>query len=133
MSGYGKINLLGMLALPVAATLAALIMFGPRMDTMVAVFGMNIIPMLIGGLFSSLLLRSANKAGGVGRSIALWPTLVPAAIGIVWYLWDALFPAEIAPGRVYIAGPIYLLGLACIAAIVAWIASMVVRSRRASS
>ena len=132
MSHYGKINLLGMLALPVVATLAALIMFGPRVDTMVAVFGMNVIPMLIGGLFSSLLLRSANKAGGAGSYIALWPTLVPAAIGIVWYLWEALIPAEIAPGRVFIAGPIYSVGLACMAAIAAWIASVVVRSRQAS-
>jgi len=133
MSGYGKINLLGMLALPVVATLAALIMFGPRIDTMVTVFGMNIIPMLIGGLFSSLLLRAANKAGGVGRSIALWPTLVPAGIGIVWYLWDALIPAELDPGRVYIAGPQYLLGLACITAILAWVVGIVVRSTRESS
>ena len=133
MSRYGKINLLGMIALPVVATLAALIMFGPRIDTMVAVFGMNIIPMLIGGLFSSLLLRSANRAGDVGRSIALWPTLVPAAIGIVWYLWDALMPAEFDAGRVYIAGPIYFVGLACMAAIVAWITSIVVRSKRHSS
>jgi hypothetical protein len=108
-------------------------MFGPRLDTMAAVFGMNIIPMLIGGLISALLLRGASKAGGVGRSIALWPTLVPAGIGIVWYLWDALVPAELDPGKVYIAGPQYLLGYACLTGIVAWIACVFARARRTDS
>lgn len=133
MSGYGKLNLLGMLVMPVVATLTAVIMFGPRGDTMLAVFGMNAIPMLLGGLFSALLLRGANKAGGVGRGIALWPTMIPAAIGVIWYLSDALIPAELDPGRVYIAGPQYLLGWAIIAGIASWIASLVVRSRRDTS
>ncbi len=130
MSGYGKVNLVAILAMPVVATLTGIIMFGPRLDTMVTVFGMNILPMLIGGLISALLLRGANKAGGVGRAIALWPTLVPAGIGIVWYLWDALIPAELDPGRVYIAGPQYLLAFACLTGVVAWLACIVVRSRR---
>ena len=133
MSGYGKLNLLGMLIMPVVATLAAVIMFGPRFDTMLVVFGMNAIPMLFAGLFSALLLRGANKAGGVGRGIALWPTMVPAAIGVIWYLWDALIPAELDPGRVYIAGPQYLLGWAFIAGFASWIACIVVRSRRDNS
>ncbi len=133
MSGYGKINIAAMLALPVVATLTALIMFGPRPDTMAWVFGMNIIPMLVGGLFAALLLRGANKAGGVGRAIALWPSIVPAGIGITWYLWDALIPAELDPGRVYVAGPQYFLAFACLAGFVAWFASIVVRSRRDSS
>jgi hypothetical protein len=130
MSGYGKINLLGMLAMPAVATLAGVVMFGPRVDTMVSIFGLNIVPMLIGGLISALLLRGASKAGGAGRAIALWPTLVPAGIGIVWYLWDALIPAELDPGRVYIAGPQYLLAIACVTGIVAWIFCSIVRSRR---
>lgn len=130
MSGYGKINLIGMLAMPAVATVAGVVMFGPRVDTMVSIFGMNIFPMLIGGLISALLLRGASKAGGAGRAIALWPTLVPAGIGIVWYLWDALFPAELDPGRVYIAGPQYLLAIACLTGIAAWISCIVVRSRR---
>lgn len=131
MTGYGKINLLGMLAMPAVATLAAFIMFGPRPDTMLAVFGLNAVPMLIGGLISSLLLRSAGKAGGAGRSIALWPTLVPAAVGIVWYLWDALLPADLDPGRVHIAGPQYLLLLAIAMGIVSWVGCLMARSSRA--
>ena len=111
MSGYGKLNLLGIFSLPVIATLTAVIMFGPRADTMVTVFGLN-------------------KAGGVGRSIALWPTMIPAATGIVWYLWDALFPAELDPGRVYIAGPQYLVMGAIATGIVAWLLCIFVRSRR---
>lgn len=131
MSGYGKINLLGMLAMPVVATLAAVMMFGPRGDTMLSVFGMNIIPMLVGGLISALLLRRANKAGGAGRAVALWPTLVPAVVGIVWYLWDAFLPAELDPGRVYIAGPQYLLGLAIVMGPISWVTCWIARSRRA--
>jgi len=131
MTGYGKINLLGMLAMPAVATLAAVIIFGPRVDTMIAVFGMNAIPMLIGGLFTGLLLRGAGKAGGAGRGIALWPTLVPAGIGIVWYLWDALLPADLDPGRVHIAGPQYLLMIAVLMGLVSWIGCLVVRTSRA--
>ncbi len=133
MSGYGKINLLSMLLLPVAATLGAVIMFGPRIDTMVAVFGMNAVPMLAGGLFSGLLLRGARKSGGVGRSITLWPTVLPAIVGIGWYLRDALVPAAQDPGLVYIAGPIYLLALAILTGLCACVACFVVRSRRATA
>ena len=133
MSGYGKINLLGMLLMPAIATLTGIVMFGPRVDTMVAVFGMNAIPMLFGGLFSGLLLRGCRKYGGVGRAIALWPTLLPAIIGIVWYLSDALFPAEQDPGRVYIAGPQYLLATAIVTGLVAWIVCAIVRSQRAAA
>jgi hypothetical protein len=131
MTGYGKINLLGMVAMPAVATLASVILFGPRGDTMVAVFGLNAVPMLIGGLISALLLRGARKAGGTCRGIALWPTLVPAGIGIVWYLWDALLPAELDPGRVHIAGPQYLLMIAFGTGIVAWITCLVARLGRA--
>jgi hypothetical protein len=130
MSGYGKLNVLGIFAMPIVATLTAGVIFGLRPDTMVTVFALNILPMLIGGLISALLLRGANKAGGVGRAVALWPTMVPAGIGIVWYLWDALIPAELDPGRVYIAGPQYLLMWACLTGIVAWFACIFVRSRR---
>ncbi len=133
MSGYGKINLLGMLLMPAVATLTGVVMFGPRVDTMVAVFGMNVIPMLFGGLFCGLLLRSAKKAGGVGRSIALWPTLLPAVVGISWYLRDALFPAELDPGRVYIAGPQYLLAIAVITGLCSWGACVIARSRRTAA
>jgi hypothetical protein len=132
MSGYGKINLLSMLLLPVAATSVAVILFGPRIDTMAVVFGMNAVPMLAGGLFSGYLLRGASKSGGVGRSITLWPTVVPAIVGIGWYLRDALFPATQDPGLVYIAGPIYLLVLAILTGLCACVACSVVRSRRAT-
>ena len=56
MTRYGKINLLGMLLLPVAASVAALIVFGTRTDTLITVFSLNLVPMLIGGLVSGLLL-----------------------------------------------------------------------------
>jgi len=130
MSSYGKINLIGMLALPLVAVLAAIIMFGVRIDTLIFVFGMNAVPMLIGGLISALLLRSANKAGGSGQFIALWPTLVPAVIGSVWYLSGALVPSESDPGREYIAAPIYLVLWVIGMGLVAWIGGIIARSSR---
>lgn len=131
MTGYGKMNLLGMLSLPAVATLAAAVIFGPRVDTLLTVFGMNAISMLIGGLISALLLRGARKAGGKGRAMALWPTWIPAIIGIVWYAWDALLPADHDPGRVYIAAPPYLLMIAILVGAVSWAGCIVARSRRA--
>ena len=133
MSGYGKINMISMLAMPLVSVLTAVIMFGPRVDTMVTVFSLNVIPMLLGGAITGLLLRSASKAGGAGRSVALWPVMLPAIIGIAWYLRDALFPAELDPGRVYIAGPQYLLGIAIATGFVAWIICLIIRMRRAES
>ncbi|MDH3978826.1 MAG: hypothetical protein OEU86_09930, partial [Gammaproteobacteria bacterium] len=130
---YGKINMTSMLAMPLVSVLTAVIMFGPRVDTMVTVFSLNVIPMLLGGAITGLLLRSASKAGGAGRSVALWPVMLPAIIGIAWYLRDALFPAELDPGRVYIAGPQYLLGIAIATGFVAWIICLIIRMRRAES
>ncbi len=98
MLGCGKLNLLGMFGLLLIAAIASIIMFGSRGDTIVFVFGTNFVPMLIGGLISGLLLRSANKSGG-GHAIALWPTLIPATIAGFWCLYGALISsAPCAPG-----------------------------------
>ena len=126
MTSYGKLNLLGMLLLPVAASVAALLVFGNRTDTLVTVFGLNLVPMLISGLVSALLLRGANRAGK-GQGIALWPTLIPAALGAVWYLFRAVMPAEVAPGAEYIAGPQYLLMGVILLSVVAWIGCLIAR------
>jgi hypothetical protein len=126
MTNYGKLNLLGMLLLPVAATLAALIVFGDRTDTLVTVFSLNLVPMLIAGLVSALLLRGANRAGK-GQRIALWPTAIPAVLGAIWYLFRAVFPAEVAPGAEYIAGPQYVLMGVLLLSLVAWIGCLIAR------
>jgi hypothetical protein len=128
MTSYGKLNLLSMIGLPAAAALAAFIVFGPRGDTLVAVFGMNLIVTLFGGLFAALLLRGARKSGGTAAGIALWPSVIPALISTIWYLWRAVSPEEVAPGREYIAGPQYLLMLAVGLWIVAWIVGRIVRA-----
>ena len=100
---------------------------------MVWVFGLNAAPMVIGGLISGLLLRGAAKAGGAGRSIALWPTMIPAVVGVIWYLWGALLPAEADPGREYLAAPQYLVVIALAIGIVAWVGCRLARSRRAAA
>jgi hypothetical protein len=105
MSSYGKINFIGMLALPCIAALGSLAVLGARLDTQLFVFGTNIVPMLIGGLISALLLRSVAKAGGRGALIALAPTLAPG--------YDA--------GREYFAGPMYLLLGVVVTGIAAWV------------
>ncbi len=132
MTGYGKLNIAGMLLLPAAAVLAALIVFGPRSDTLLAVAGINLLPMLLGGAVSGLLLRGANRAM-VGRGIALWPTLIPAILGAAWYLWRALIPEAVAPGREYLAAPQYLLIGVIVLSLVAWIGCRIARSSRANS
>ncbi|MEO7385357.1 MAG: hypothetical protein ABIX37_00315 [Gammaproteobacteria bacterium] len=126
MTSYGKINLLSMLLLPVAASVAALIVFGTRTDTLVAVFGINLVPMLIGGLVAGLLLRAANRAGK-GQGIALWPTLIPAVVGAIWYLFRAVVPEAVAPGAEYIAAPQYLLMGVVLLSVVAWLGCLIAR------
>jgi len=126
MTNYGKLNLLGILLLPAAATLAAYIVFGNLTDTLLTVFGLNLVPMIIGGLVSAWLLRGATAAGR-GQGIALWPTVIPAALGAVWYLFRAVFPAEVAPGAEYIAGPQYLLMGVIALSVVAWIGCLIAR------
>ncbi len=126
MTSYGKINLLGMLLLPVAATVAALIVFGTDKPALITVFILNLVPMLIGGLVSALLLRGANRAGK-GQGVALWPTLIPAALGSVWYLFRAVVPSSVAPGAEYIAAPQYLLMGVILLSVVAWLGCLIAR------
>ena len=126
MTSYGKMNLLGMLLLPIAASVAALIVFGNNTPTLVTVFSLNLVPMLISGRVSALLLRGANRLGK-GQGIALWPTLIPAALGAIWYLFRAVFPAEVAPGAEYIAAPQYLLMGVILLSVVAWLGCLIAR------
>ena len=126
MTSYGKINLLGMLLLPVAASVAGLIVFGTDKPALITVFILNLVPMLIGGLVSALLLRGANRAGK-GQGVAVWPTLIPAALGSVWYLFRAVVPAAVAPGAEYIAAPQYLLMGVILLSVVAWLGCLIAR------
>jgi hypothetical protein len=132
MSHYGKINLLTIIGLPVVAALGSIIIFGVRVDTQFFVLGTNAVPMLIGGLVSALLLRSVNRSGGDGFYLALSPTLVPAAFGLLWYLFGVVAPAADS-GREYFAGPFYLLGLAAATALVASAAYIMTRSKKSAA
>ena len=126
MTSYGKINLLGIVLLPLAATVAALLVFGIRTDTLITVFGLNLVPMVISGIVSALLLRGANRVGK-GQGIAVWPTLIPAALGAIWYMFRAVVPEEVAPGAEYIAGPQYLLMAVILLSVVAWLGCLIAR------
>ena len=118
MSGDGKKILLGIIILPLFASLGAFILFGDSDiigDTVVYVFGTNLIPMLIGGVFSGLLIRSFNKSGGSStnrRRVALAPMLLPFVFGVLWYLMGILRLGAFDAGREFFSGPLYLLGLA---------------------
>lgn len=125
MTRYGRINLLGMLALPVFAALCSLVVFGLLPATQAFVLGTNAVPMLIGGAVSGLLLRAANRSGR-NHNIALWPTLVPAGAGILWYLYGAV-ALDADGGREFFAGPFYVLAGVVCTAIIAWIAYLVAR------
>jgi len=129
LSGYGKLNLISILLLPGAAVLAALIVFGARSDTLLAVAAINAVPALLGGLISALLLRRANRAGA-GQFIALWPSLLPAAVGAVWYLWRAVLPEELAPGREFLAVPQYMLIAVVVLGLVAAAGCGIARARQ---
>jgi hypothetical protein len=132
MSRYGKMNLMMMVALPVIAGLGSIMIFGVRIDTQVFVMVTNAIPMLIGGLVSALLIRSVSRSGGDGFYLALSPTLIPAAFGLLWYVSGIIAPAADS-GREYFAGPFYLLAWAVGTAIIAMIGSVVMRAKKSAA
>ena len=132
MSRYGRMNLIVMFGLPVIAGLGSVIIFGVRIDTQIFVIGTNAVPMLIGGAVSALLLRSVNRTGRDNFYLALSPTLVPAAFGLLWYL-SGMVARGADSGREYFAGPFYLLALAIVTAILAWIGYLVMRSNKSAA
>ena len=124
---------MGMLLMPVFAVICSVIVLGGRADTQIFVFGTNFIPMLVGGLFSGLLIRAANKSGSKKYRIALSPSLIPAAFGILWYLMGLLNLGAGDSGREFFAGPFYLLGGAIVVSILAIIVYLLTPSSSASS
>ena len=98
MTSYGKTNLLGMLLLPVAAAVAALMVLGTDKPALITVFVLNLVP-----------------------------TLIPAALGSVWYLFRAVVPSAVAPGAEYIAAPQYLLMGVILLSVVAWPGCLIAR------
>jgi hypothetical protein len=132
MSRYGKMNLYTIVALPVIAGLGSIIIFGVRIDTQVFVIGTNAVPMLIGGLVSALLIRSVVRSGSDSFYLALSPTLVPAAFGLLWYLYGIVAPAADS-GREYFAGPFYLLALAIGMAVIAPVGYLMTRSKKSAA
>jgi len=112
MTKQGTLNLLGMVLLPIAAVLAAYIatvngVWNAYRDTYVTVFIINSLITVPAAFFSWLFLR--RSIGDVARLIAIMPTLLPSVLGAIWYIWYALFPAEVAAGAEYLGAPQYLL------------------------
>jgi len=124
---YGKLNLLGMIAVPVAAAVSALIVFGFDTDALAYIFAMNCIAVLIAGLFSGLMLRKANTP--LACFVAVSPTLLPSVLVSLIYLWRAVSPAAIAPGAEYIALPQYHILAVLLLGVLAFILGFFVRSR----
>lgn len=112
MTKHGTLNFSAMLLLPVAAVLAGYIatlngVWNAYSATYVAVFATTIAVTLPAAFFSWLFLR--RSTGETARLIAIMPTVFPAVLGAVWYLWYAFFPADIAAGAEYLGFPQYLL------------------------
>ena len=133
MTNYGKYNLYAMLGLPVIAALGSIVMFGFLPGTIAYVFGTNLLPMLVGGLVSALLLRFATKPSGKGKFVAISPTLVPAAYGALQYIGGVIIPNNTDPGLEYFAVPIYLFMWVGAMSIIALIGCLVVRSSGSSA
>lgn len=115
MTKQGKYNLLGIIALPLIVVVSAAIatangVWEAYSDTYVWLFAMNLAFMLLVGLLSALLLLWAG--GNRSRWLAVAPTLLTAVGGGIWYLWSAIFPAEVAPGWEFLGAPQYLLVVA---------------------
>ena len=112
MTKQAKWVLIGLFLLPVAACMGVAIaaangVWEPYGGTYRMIFTYNVIVTVFGALFSWLLLRKAE--GDLARWVAAAPTLLPAGLGTIWYLWRALVPAEVAAGAEYVGGPQYLL------------------------
>ena len=112
MTKQGKYNLLGIILMPLAAITAVGIatlngVWNAYGATYIFVFSLNFGFMLFVGLLSGLLLLWSG--GNKSRWLAITPTLITAIYGGAWYLWRAVFPAEVAPGSEYIGALQYLL------------------------
>lgn len=116
MTKQGKYNLFGIILLPLAAVLAAAIatmngVWEAYGKTYGFLFGINFAFILLVGILVGLPLLWIR--GEQFRWLLISPTVIPAAVGSVWYLWSAVFPSAVAPGWQFIGVPQYLLpGLA---------------------
>jgi hypothetical protein len=119
MTSHAKLNLVGMLSVPLIAVIVGVYAFGPRLDTAISLFAINAVPLLIAGLISGLMLRKSES--NAARYISISPTLIPAIWFCVWYLWLAAFPPAVAPGAEFIAGPQYLIPVVLVLGIIAWV------------
>jgi len=127
MTQYGKLNLLGMVAVPVAAGIASLASFGLNSTSFITIVLMNCIAVLIAGLISGLMLRKANN--GPAAWVALMPILIPSVWISVWFLFRAVVPAAVAPGAEYIAAPQYHVMAVLLLTVVAFVLGFFVRSK----
>ncbi len=124
MTAYGRLNLLALLGTPAIATLAAAItpaLDSPDGASYVTIFLINLLVMLVAALLASLLLRRARRSGDAHSMMALLPSSVPAVVGSGWYLYRSVVPDTVAPGREFLAVPVYLLVASVVLWIVAWL------------
>jgi hypothetical protein len=127
MTKYGKLNLLGMAAVPLMAVVSSLVVFGARLDTAFSLFLINLLPVLLGGLFSWLMLRKANN--DISALVAILPTVIPALWIFCWYVLRLVSPAAVAPGAEYIAAPQYHVMAVLVFAVISFVVGFFVRSK----
>jgi len=126
MSSDGQKIILSIIAVPILASIGALILFQSEAEsigsTVGFVFGTNLIPMLIGGFFSGLLIRAVNRSNGTAsnkRWIALTPIALLLIFGVLYYLLALINLGSFDAGREYFSGPLYLVALAIVTGILA--------------
>ena len=100
------------------AALAARVVFAGEQGYLGAVLFLNGLPLTLGMAFSFWLLRGTQDRGS--QLVALLPTLLPAALSMVWLTRGVLSPAPVAPGIEHVLVPQVALMTSLLSGLAAW-------------
>ena len=102
-----KLNLIAMVAMPVAAVFCSIIVIEVDIKSIATIFGINFVPMLISSGIGYFLLRKANTNAAVIASVTS-PVLMSFSTS-AWYIIRLLYSDTNAPGVEHLAMPQYIL------------------------